>query len=221
MNNPAHMCDDHPGQVWIHCSPCRGDALASGSHDAVIAWHARRQVAELAARIPARYANATVTVDGVKAWVNRWHADPSDCPSLVMVGPVGTGKTYQGYGAIREAVTGPNSLDWHVVSEADLYASLRPRAGVDTEELMERYRTVGLLMIDDLGVAKRSEYVEEVTYRVIDARYEALRPCIFTSNVMPKDFSKSFGDRIASRLVETCQVVAVTGPDRRRKVATV
>ncbi|CAM3456528.1 ATP-binding protein [Stackebrandtia soli] len=215
---PARMCDDHPGQTWIYCGPCRADALVSGNPEAVIAWHARRQVDELAERVPARFAHATATVPGVRAWLDRWHRDPADCPSLLLVGPVGVGKTWQAFGAVREAVTGPNSTSWMAVGAADLYASVRPRDGRDSESLMEQYRDVGLLLLDDLGTANRSEWVEEITYRVIGARYDAMRPCIFTSNIAPTQVSEALGERIGSRLAETCMTVVMDGADRRREV---
>lgn len=218
--NTHRMCDDHPGQIWINCSPCRADALVSGSTDAIIAWNARRQHAELDTRIPTRYVTANATDPGVRAWLERWHAAANDCPSLILVGPVGTGKTWQAYGAIREAVTGPNTTDWLAISAVDLYASMRPRDGLDTENVMQRYRDVGLLMIDDLGVGKHSEWVEEVVYRVIDARYEAMRPIVFTSNVEPERFGELFGERVASRLAEIGMVVAIVGADRRKAALT-
>jgi DNA replication protein DnaC len=61
--------------------------------------------------------------------------------------------------------------------------------------------------------------VEEITYRLINGRYEAMRPSIFVSNLPTEDFKSAVGDRIASRLAETCVRVALTGPDRRRQVA--
>ncbi|MER7128641.1 hypothetical protein [Streptosporangium saharense] len=41
-----------------------------------------------------------------------------------------------------------------------------------------------LLLLDDLGSAKASEWTEEITYRVINHRHENLLPGVFTSNLL-------------------------------------
>ena len=75
--------------------------------------------------------------------------------------------------------------------------------------------------VDDLGSAKASEWVEEVTYRLINERYNACLPSVFTSNLPVRadgrdDLTGKLGERIASRLAQTTTVVPLVGPDRRR-----
>ncbi len=81
------------------------------------------------------------------------------------------------------AEAGP--VDYQVIATtaADLYGRLRP-GGSDqgTEHELRRYTRVPILLLDDLGSAKASEWVEEITYRLINERYNACRPTIFTSN---------------------------------------
>ncbi len=81
---------------------------------------------------------------------------------------------------------------------------------------MDRYRHAGVLLLDDLGTAKGSEWVEEVTYRLVTHRYDAMRPTIHVTNLGPDELRDVLGDRIASRLSETCTRVVLSGPDRRR-----
>lgn len=212
-------CDQHRGQVWVRCSMCRADALGDGDRDALTAWAAREQTAECDARFPPRYRDAAADHPEVLSWLETWHADPSRCPSLLLAGPVGVGKTWQAYGAVRAAVTGPQSTRWIAVTSADLYASLRPQPKTDTEAVMSGYRGIGLLMVDDLGAAKPSEWVEEITYRVIGGRYDAMLPAVYTTNVPTGRLKQVLGDRIASRLAETCQITVLEGSDRRRAAA--
>jgi DNA replication protein DnaC len=82
---------------------------------------------------------------------------------------------------------------------------------------MRHYRTADLLLIDDLGVAKNSEWVEEAVYRIIGGRYEQMRPTIYTTNLDVPKLRDALGDRIASRLAETCTRVLLDGDDRRRQ----
>jgi DNA replication protein DnaC len=63
---------------------------------------------------------------------------------------------------------------------------------------------------------KASEWTEEVTYRVINHRYEHQLPTIVTSNLGGGDLRTGLGERIASRLAEMAKRVALKGTDRRR-----
>lgn len=176
-------------------------------------------------RFPARYRPAAADHPAVLAWIRRTvAADLGDAPGLLLLGGVGRGKTWQAYGALRivaTAVRPVRGAGWRGPSFAahtfaDLMASLRPRSGVDTEALISRYRSLDMLLVDDLAAGKSSEWVEEATYRIINGRYEAMLPTIYTSNLPLDQLRDTIGDRIASRLAETCTRVVLDGPDRRR-----
>lgn len=179
--------------------------------------------------IPVHYRNATVTDPVVAQWVRTLVAGSrSDThpvaairqgPSLLIVGSVGTGKTHQAYAAIRALSVSGAYCGWVFTSAADCYAALRPRPGVDSEHEFERYSKAGLLVIDDLGAAKNSEWTEEINYRLINHRYEHERPTLITSNVPPKQLADALGARVASRLAEMTTQVVLKGPDRRRRSA--
>jgi DNA replication protein DnaC len=100
-----------------------------------------------------------------------------------------------------------------------MYAALRPRSGVDSETEFRKYAHARLLMLDDLGAAKSSEWTEEINFRLINHRYENQLPTILTSNVLPGELMNRVGDRVASRLVEMCDRVVIKGSDRRKRPA--
>lgn len=137
--------------------------------------------------------------------------------SLLLLGPTGTGKTHQTYGAIRElAITGV-AANWVVTTAADMYAALRPRHGIDSEAEFRRYRDASILLLDDLGAERKpTEFTEEINFRLINWRYENHKPTLITSNLVPKEISERLGDRVTSRLIEMCERVVFKGPDRRR-----
>ncbi|WP_346158689.1 ATP-binding protein [Streptomyces roseiscleroticus] len=181
------------------------------------------------ARIPARYRAAVADHPAVAAWVREVAAGgrpgPEGAPglaegrSLLIVGTTGTGKTYQAYGAVRSLLIAGVRLRWKAVTAADLYAELRPRPGHDGErELMDLARCP-LLIIDDLGAAKNSEWTEEVTMRLVNRRYNAMLPTLVTTNLGMTDLRAHVGDRVASRLTEMTDRVILDGPDRRRALA--
>lgn len=139
--------------------------------------------------------------------------------SLLLLGPTGVGKTHQAYGALRYLAPTGIRTAWTATSSADMYAALRPRSGVDSETEFRRYAHAPLLLVDDLAAAKTSEWTEEINFRLINHRYENQLPTILTSNVLPADLSNRVGDRVASRLIEMCDRVVITGQDRRRQAA--
>lgn len=137
--------------------------------------------------------------------------------SLLLLGSTGTGKTHEAYGAIRElALTGVTAT-WVVTTAADMYAALRPRHGIDSEAEFNRYRNASVLLVDDLGAERKpTEFTEEVNFRLVNWRYENHLPTLITSNLLPKEIGARLGDRVTSRLIEMCERVVFTGPDRRR-----
>ena len=73
-----------------------------------------------------------------------------------------------------------------------------------------------LLLLDDLGAAKSSEWVEEITYRLINRRYNLMLPTLITSNLRISDLRAYLGDRVASRLAQMTTRIAFETADRRR-----
>ncbi|MEZ7004909.1 ATP-binding protein [Streptomyces sp. AD55] len=177
------------------------------------------------ARIPARYRRALADHPRITVWADQiahtGRPGPSgpgiaEGPSLLIAGPTGTGKTHQAYGAVRALLSRGVRLRWEATTTADLYARLRPRAGHDAERDLQSLARSPLLLLDDLGAAKTSEWTEELTYRLINHRYEHLLPTLITTNLPTAELRTTLGDRVASRLAEMTERVVLTGPDRRR-----
>ena len=73
-----------------------------------------------------------------------------------------------------------------------------------------------LLHIDDLGAENRTEWVLEQLYSIVNARYEAERAIVATTNLMPDELAEHLGARTVSRLVEICgDPIPLYGCDRR------
>lgn len=181
------------------------------------------------ARIPIRYRNALADLPEVTSWVSEiaraGRPGPGGSPgiahgpSLLIAGPTGTGKTHQAYGAVRSLLVAGVRLRWEATTAADLYASLRPRQGHDPERTLSTLGRCPLLILDDLGAAKSSEWTEELTYRLVNRRYNDMLPTLITTNLRITDLRDAVGDRVASRLAEMTTRVILGGTDRRRRPA--
>lgn len=191
-------------------------------------WH-RRARAEYALNrwhtaTPPRFSGAEATMPEVTAWADRALADNAAAGALLLTGLTGTGKTHQAYGALRRiAAGGPDRFELIAVNSADMYGNLRPSQVMGAAEReLRRFSEVQYLLLDDLGTAKTSEWTEEVTYRLINYRYNHCLPTIITSNLPARDengpdLSTFVGARVASRLAEmVTSLVPMIGADRRR-----
>lgn len=85
------------------------------------------------------------------------------------------------------------------------------------KNLLARLRSTRLLIIDDIHQEKGSDWVREQLFITINHRYEQGLPTIITSNFSIEDIAERYNGQIASRLIETCEIIEFTGDDRRQQ----
>ena len=182
----------------------------------------RRDQAEqvIANHIPPRFEDATVDHPEIAAWVEKFLADPKSCPTLLVVGPTGTGKTWQLYGALKAVLRGLAEqglgLDFRATSHPDLNDAMRPKPDQSHAYALEPFLKAQLVLIDDLGTGKQSEWTGDGLYRLVDHRWSRQLPSMFTTNLTAAKFTEAVGDRVASRLADGVRV-PIKGEDRRWK----
>lgn len=134
---------------------------------------------------------------------------------LYLVGGVGTGKTHLA-AALTNRLVSEERIPTLFVTVPELLDEMRPGGSQETAtSILERAKGADVLVLDDLGAEKPTEWVRERLFVLINHRYRAELPTIYTSNVWLEDLAGHVGDRIASRIIETSEFVLLRGPDYR------
>lgn len=158
----------------------------------------------------------------------RTIADGGTKQGAYLYGDGGTGKSTLAFLAVRQWVLNGGSALYILVP--DLLDMLRPGGREMAEdvadnqnELMRRLCMVGLLVLDDLGAQRETGWTRERLFLIINRRYDAGRPTIYTSNYNLGKMSarlagtdeKVEGERIGWRIKETCELVLMGGKNYR------
>lgn len=136
---------------------------------------------------------------------------------LLLCGSVGTGKSFLAAAIANELIS--RGTPCLMTNFSRIISRISEKFGGDQKYLDDLNR-FDLLIIDDLGAERDSEFTWEKVMNVIDARYRAGLPLIVTTNLSPKaiyDPSDIRRQRVFSRLKEMCIFLEVNGADRRSK----
>lgn len=173
--------------------------------------------------IPKRYENAKWE-DVPKIIQDSFDRIIDSRKGLYIYGDIGTGKTHIAW-AMKKYYDRPDEVRylriWNVV---DLMHEIK--ADFDREPSDKRHPEADItgpdskymLILDDIGAEKATDFVAETIYRIINHRYIHMLPTIFTSNLRIQELADRIGERSASRIVEMCGVIELTGGDRRLKI---
>ncbi len=151
------------------------------------AWEAERRAAEARRRladagIPPRYRDADVAEchPAIAGYAERCAA--GDVLNLVIAGEAGAGKTHAACAALKAVVAKRPALATFA-DEPQVFCEMRDTWGSRDREddVMCRYAAPWLLVLDDLGRSKHTDRTLEMLWRLVNRRYSAKRPTIFTS----------------------------------------
>lgn len=161
-------------------------------------------------------ANPTLT-KAMQAYVEKFADFKQMGKGLLLHGSVGTGKTYAACEVANALVD--KGYPVLVTNFARLTNTIQGLFE-GKQEYIDSLNRFTLLVIDDLGAERKSEFMQEMVYNIVDSRYRSGLPMIVTTNLdlseitNPKDIGNS---RIYDRILERCHPIAVTGSSRRRK----
>jgi DNA replication protein DnaC len=164
---------------------------------------------------------ATKAVEKVERYLANWEENREAGRGLYFCGDVGTGKTHLAVAVMNELMS-KRRVPSLFVTVPELLDNLRGAyndPGRNLDEWMAAVKNADLLLLDDLGSERVTEWVQERLFVVVNHRYREVLPTIFTSNVGPKDLAAQLGERTASRVIAMCDWISLEGEDYREMEA--
>lgn len=156
-------------------------------------------------------------MDTMHNYVNNFKHFRETGKGLLLYGNVGTGKTFAAACVANALID--KGIPCYVTNFSKIANALM--ATFDgKEEYINNLLRHRLLVIDDLGTERKTEYMQEVVYSVIDAIYRAGLPMIITTNLTLEELKNPQSvteARYYERILERCFPVEVTGVNQRRK----
>lgn len=221
---PLGLCD---GSGWIEDEATR-TARECRCRAQLIAGRRSRA---LSAVIPRRYRGLSFDrppvsempepiVRQVRAYVRHLDEQLAEGRGLWFTGSVGTGKTTLAMLISSAALDAGHTVAIYSLPRllAEIRATFDDERPGSYTSLLDRLTDVDLLHVDDLGAEKTSAWVLEQLYSIVNARYEAARAVLITTNLQREALSEQIGERTVSRLEEMCEILPLTGADRRKVV---
>ena len=197
-----------------------------------------------AAHIPPRYQHCTLqdyqaADNATSKWIAKAEAQRIlddylgiDGRGLVFIGAVGVGKTHLAVAILRELIERYQVHGLFYQFGALLRRiqdSYNPVSQTSELKVLQPVFDADVLVLDELGASKPTDWVRDTMMQIINARYNDKRLTIFTTNYFDerrneKDTSEILEDRIGvalrSRLYEMCRTVVIEGGDYRKAMAS-
>jgi DNA replication protein DnaC len=207
-----------------------------------------------AAKIPARYGECSFeefdvdfrsadpslkrAVSNARTYVGEYLSEKGEKKGLLFTGSIGAGKTHLSVAVLRGLIVqyGVRGLfcDYRELLK-NIQNSYNPQVNTTELELLKPVFAAEVLVLDDLGAQKPTEWMSDTVSLILNTRYNEKRTTIITTNYpdLPagagekSDAERSartltlgdrIGDRMRSRLSEMCMKIEMTGVDYREAI---
>ena len=190
-----------------------------------------------AARIPKRYEHCALAQISASRFVQEF--DPRGGAGLLLVGGIGTGKTHLAVGILKELIAARGSAclfcDYRELLK-QIQNSYNDSVQATELQVLRPVFEAEVLLLDELGAVKPSEWVWDTVSLILNTRYNDNRTTIITTNfadepaasvarslsparaaAREETLGDRIGERMRSRLQEMCRIVKMDGPDFRQK----
>ena len=152
-------------------------------------------------------------------YVERWQIMRAENLDLLLWGVVGTGKSFLA-GCIANAL-----MEQEVPVRMTNFARIMNELSSSfsgRNDIVDKLCRYPLLIIDDFGMERGTEYALEQVYNIVDSRYRSQKPLIVTTNLPlneirhPQDTAHA---RIYDRILEMCVPISCIGASLRKENA--
>lgn len=159
--------------------------------------------------------------EGMQHFVDTWDGQKG----LLLLGPYGVGKTWRLVAIAQALLERSIREEWtmKLTTVPGFLADLRATYDAEKQKgsesfytIMQHYRSVRLLVLDDWGKEKPTAWVAEQFYELVNYRYNQRLPMFLTSNLTKEQLEKDFGAEM-DRFNEVCQVLEITGDSLRKQ----
>jgi DNA replication protein DnaC len=223
------------GREYAQACACRRPSASGGAEPAA------------ACRIPPRYEHCTLgsfepgsaslasALEKAMAFCSGYpHLGADEGLGLLFTGDNGVGKTHLAVGVLRELVETKGARgqywDFHELIR-EIKSSYDPETKTTELQVLEPVVDADVLLLDDLGAWKMTDWMNDTLFYILNTRYMAQRPTLITTNYQDvtreealaadpmrrREFLvERIGQRLRSRLMEMCLVVRLQGSDHRQ-----
>ena len=154
-------------------------------------------------------------------YVSNWEEMKANASGLLIWGDVGTGKSFFA-GCIANALL-EKGVPVLMTNFSRILNTLTGMHFEDRNQFINSLNRYSLLIIDDLGIERNSDFALEQVFNVIDSRYRSKKPLIITTNLTLSELNNAADiahKRIYDRILERCIPVRINNRDIRQDNAT-
>jgi len=155
-------------------------------------------------------------------YVKNWHERNKTGEGLIMYGSPGNGKSHLGAAITNSLLARENTVIFANVP--NLLLRIQATFGTSNKEtqseIMNALQLADLLVLDDAGAEKWSNWVETTLYSIVNSRYNNRLPIIVTSNLELTELKEAVGYRTFDRLLEVCPIIENTASSYRVEIAS-
>ena len=168
-----------------------------------------------------RYYTNPADMDGKVQWCRQFakQIQSGECSQcLFLTGGVGRGKTHLSAAIANGVLEGGKTVIYR--RAADLFELIRQYRYEENrqkfEEMLEQLRTCDLLVIDDLGAERTTEFVVEQLVILLEERNYRNKPWIISSNLNINEIIQTYNDRTADRILDRAVLFKLDMPESIR-----
>lgn len=158
--------------------------------------------------------------DLARRYVAKWDQLYRENVGLLFYGNTGNGKTFAA-ACIANALI-DRKVPVLMTSFSKIIKQISGMRAEDKIEYLASINRYDLLILDDLGAERESQYALEIVYDVVDSRYKSGKPMIITTNLTMAEMKNPISmdyQRIYDRILEMCMQIHFEGESRRKDKA--